>query len=445
MAGFDYVTLTDSKTSTVPDDYDGSMVGKYYTRLRIGPYKRPDPFNNAEEFNSTMVVFLPLPTALQDNTTVSYSPVTLETVGDFLGYQGGGLGGAEVAGAAALRYSGGLASKGFNTLKEIDSGVVSAIGGGLQTLFPAEKLSSALQQKYGVAPNPNPSVAFQGPVLRDFGYRWAFYPKNKEESQKIDQMIKSLKMRALPTYNQAKSSILNYPYLCQINFFPWDKDGSGKHGWSSKSILRYKRCFMTSVNVNYNAFGAPAFFEDSELPTTYALDIQFKEVEYLTGEDWDVGAGRAFENERANSYKKFDATEAIKNDFIAGLKGIGGIIVDSITSGFGDAPPDPANTDTKNSNAETQTNELGNGETAYFYNKDAASMTTITRQSDGVGIDVKVYNGVSQDQSGTFDISIRSPGITRTFETIQEANAYAIGTNVYAASDPIDSSKVKTN
>jgi hypothetical protein len=162
--------------------------------------------------------------------------------------------------------------------------------GALQSLVPAEQISSAIQQKTGAAPNPNPSVQFQGPVLRDFTLTWAFYPKNPPESATIDKLIRQLKARALPSNNQGNGgAVLNYPHICQLNFYPWDGKGTtrGEHGHSTESIIKIKKCFMSGVNANYNAFGTPGFFEGTQLPISYQLTINFKEIEYLLSGDWD--------------------------------------------------------------------------------------------------------------------------------------------------------------
>jgi hypothetical protein len=145
-----------------------------------------------------------------------------------------------------------------------------------------------VQQLTGLAPNPNPSVAFQGPILRDFSYTWAFYPKSRDESEKIQGLIKVLKRSALPRHSAVNSaSILDYPDMVQINFYPWDTGGDPKNwGWTDKSIIRYKKCFMQSVNVNYHPFGTPAFFEGTNLPVTYRVTIAFRETEYMLSEDW---------------------------------------------------------------------------------------------------------------------------------------------------------------
>jgi hypothetical protein len=275
-------------------------LGIYYTQLSIGPYKRNNNAFTLSEFAPTYIVHLPLPTELRDDTTVGYSPVNLETVGDFLDTnKRAGLGEA-----AALRNIGNLAQAGISgtsrgiseltvdrgPLAKLAGGAMSGLMGALQSLVPAEQISSAIQQKMGAAPNPNPSVQFQGPVLRDFTLTWAFYPKNPTESATIDKLIRNLKARALPSNNRDNGgAVLNYPHICQLNFYPWDGKGTrrGEHGHSTESIIKIKKCFMSGVNANYNAFGTPGFFEGTQLPISYQLTINFKEIEYLLSDDWD--------------------------------------------------------------------------------------------------------------------------------------------------------------
>ena len=271
----------------------GSILGKYYTRLTIGKYKRPKPFASPK-FDKTLVVLLPLPNELRDDTTVSYTNVNLETVGDIVnGNIGSGIGSAILRNSGAMVMGvGSLAGNAFAAIggalggdagEKLAGGAASAVG----SIFNAEQISSAVQQSAGLAPNPNPSVTFQGPVLRDFSYSWAFYPKSADESRKLQSLIKVLKRSALPRHTVKDSAaILDYPDMCQINFFPWDKEGVGDWGWSDKSIIRYKKCVMQNINVNYNPFGTPAFFEDTNLPVSYQITISFKEIEYLLSEDW---------------------------------------------------------------------------------------------------------------------------------------------------------------
>lgn len=304
----------------VPQDLPGK--GTYYTRITLSPYNRGGAFE-LSNLTPNLVLNLPLPTELRDDTTVGYTPVNLETVGDFLANRENAMTGAVTRNAGQL-ISGGLSasSKGFGRMLEgrgaglglLNSAQESLIGA-VQALLPPEQINSAIQQQNGVAPNPNPSVQFQGPVLRDFTLTWAFYPKNSDESDVIDKVIRKLKARALPSLDAGGGAILKYPHICQLNFFPWDeppREGGTTHpnGWTDKSIIKIKKCFMSGVNVNYNAFGTPAFFEGTKLPISYQLTISFKEIDYLLSSDWDSTAA----GERVNANTAFNSATAIFGD-----------------------------------------------------------------------------------------------------------------------------------
>ena len=281
----------------------GSALGKYFTRIRLGKYERPDPFQYSN-WDSKLFVYLPLPDQLLDNTSVKYSDTNLEAVGDLIN-QAENMPATTLfrqAGSLASSVIGGAGNLAGTTLLR-SSKVGDFVEKQLGNIFPAEKINSALQQTMGATPNPNPSVMFQGPSLRSFSLSWSFYPKSKEESQNISILISKLKARALPTFNTGNNTtILNYPYMCQVYFFPWDNDSSdNNYGWTDNSIIKIKRCFMDSVNVRYNPFGTPAFFEGTNLPISYQLTISFKEIEYMTGKDWDANYA-AEANTLYNSY-----------------------------------------------------------------------------------------------------------------------------------------------
>lgn len=284
--------ITNPPAGQTAEDYG------YYTKLTISEYKRNSVSAESSPFKLAttepkLILMLPIPSELRDDTTVGYTNVNLETVGDLVNGRGMGI-----INSAALRSVGGVVgagldslSKTFKNMGDIGGGIASGFVNIAKSLFPAEQITSAVQQSYGAAPNPNPSVQFQGPVLRDFALSWAFYPKNADESSKINDMVKRLKGFALPSDNKSNSgAILNYPHVCQLNFYPWDGGGRGDNGWSDNSIIRIKKCFMAGINVNYNAYGTPAFFEGTKLPVTYQLTINFKEIEYLLANDWYAGA-----------------------------------------------------------------------------------------------------------------------------------------------------------
>lgn len=413
----------------------------YYTRLSIGPYKKDDAFKQAS-FDTSLVVHLPLPTEMRDDTTVSYTNVNLETVGDaFLGRSND-----QMINSAVLRNIGNLTSaglsatgKGFSNALANRADVIGALGGAfmntVQSLLPPEQVASAIQQKYGAAPNPNPSVQFQGPVLRDFTLSWAFYPKNQNESRTINDLIKKLKGRALPSDNdQNGGAILNYPHVCQLNFFPWDTEGTGSNGWSDNSIIKIKKCFMSGVNVNYNAFGTPGFFEGTRLPISYQLTISFKEIEYLLAGDWDPEA--ATERRVASVTADNIVSDAVNLAFNTGAAVVIGTF-DAVKELILDNVPDQEELDKVDRGAEVMADlKADDPESKLTIRTDdslfpvrAAGLWTVTTNAEGKYVVVFDPDDIIDARVGNTE---RPPESRGTFDSIDLAQAYLQEEDVYA-------------
>lgn len=271
---------------------DNSFIGKYHTMISIGKYDRPNPMDPAK-FTTQVYVKLPLPLELRDDTGVNYNNTDLTSVGDVInGAIGGGLA------SYALRKSGDLISGGASRLgaaaaDAITGGVAGdMVGGGIAEAFPPDQVASAIQQSLGAAPNPNPSVMFTGPQLREFNFSWQFFPRNLAESNAIRNIVNTLKKAALPaTSFSSSASVLSYPSMTQFNFYPWDSGGSGPYGWSKNSIIKMKKTMMSAVNVNYAPSNVPAFFGGQAHPVAISLSIQLKEIEYMMSHDWGGAKG----------------------------------------------------------------------------------------------------------------------------------------------------------
>lgn len=275
-------------------------VGDYYMKLSAGPYQRPQPFGGVK-WSPSKIFTLPLPAELRDDTGVSYSNINLKTVGDVINNDG-----ASGVLAAGLRFSGDLLSNTAGLIagsllgsmpssSKLGNFLASTVGSIGAQLFPSEQITSAIQQATGLAPNPNPSVAFEGPQLREFSFSWTFFPRSRDDSDRIQHIVKTLKRIALPeNFISDSGAVLKYPWLVKLNFYPWDNGGEADaNGWTENSIVKYKKCFMSAVNVNYNPSNVPAFFKGEEgkpgLPVAVQLSISFKEVEYFLSQDYDAG------------------------------------------------------------------------------------------------------------------------------------------------------------
>jgi hypothetical protein len=302
---------------------DGSFLGKYYCRLILADYERPLPFSPGSwDVSKGQTIFLPLPRELSDATSGRYNEESIEGIGDLINFDPAGLGfriALEGAGPTLGAVAGAI-TKAAGGLGSIAAGAAE-VGG-----VNSKNITSAIQSVTGKSPNPNPSVLFTGPDMRDINFSWAFYPKNYDEAEKVNEIIKKLKRAALPKpWAGYSSGVLSYPKLCQINFFPWDTGGNANSwGWTDKSIIRIKKCFLSSVSASYSDFGNPAFFHsqkesDTNYSVTYRLNVTFKEVEYILSRDWEDGV--------ANFQDGTAIGQAVGNTINAGMN----VITDAVS------------------------------------------------------------------------------------------------------------------
>lgn len=261
--------------------------------IRFAKYERPNPFVDAT-FRTEFRIVLPLPTELTDMVASRWNPSDLGTVGDLANLFGGGANAYEgssaaTAGALALNASQTLISAAGRTLASRAPGPLAALGSVVSS--QSENLATILQQAVGVAPNPNPSMTFSGPQLRQYTYSWMFHPNNADESDRIMRIIQELKKRSLPsTFIGATTALLKYPQMCLINLYPWDQAARGTTQYGH-ALIKYKKSVITSVNVSYSPNGVPSFFGDNNQPAFIGLSISFSEIEFFTARDFGAGDG----------------------------------------------------------------------------------------------------------------------------------------------------------
>lgn len=283
-------------------EVDRGPLADYFCTLKFYKYERPEPFKPSDAKHIYQLA-LPLPTQLMEDTKTDWQTTNMNTVGDIVnGDIAGGVG------AIGLRYAGNAISSGAGIAGNFIGGAVAkkfgasaanvgsageAVGAGLEQILPPEQISTAIQQGLGVAPNPNQTVFFQGPTLREFNFSWTIYPISAEHSRHMQRVFKLLRKYTLPEAAFGRSaSILTYPHLCQMNFYPWDGKGTQipgaeSYGWTTESIIKLKKGVIPSINVNYAPGNIPAFFEGTQLPTVIQISLTYKEVEYMMAHDYD--------------------------------------------------------------------------------------------------------------------------------------------------------------
>jgi hypothetical protein len=253
----------------------------YYIQFNFKKYHRPAPFANPE-LDNTYSVVLPIPADLKEMYGVDYNTgEQLGMVGDIMNAFQRQIDGVKDSTIIVPE----LLSKG---LKDGPQFVAEALGFG----DAGGSLTTVIQQFLNIAPNPNITVAFQGPRLRDsHQFSWIFAPKTPEESEKLRKIIITIKNKMLPRSTfQKNAAVLSYPDMVQIELFPEVSYKDEKGDTIKGPLYKYKLCVITNVNVDYSINGIPSFFKGTKLPTMIRLSISAQEIEYFLSEDESFAA-----------------------------------------------------------------------------------------------------------------------------------------------------------
>lgn len=129
----------------------------------------------------------------------------------------------------------------------------------------------------GVARNPRTEMLFKTPSLRQMSLTWKLMPTNKQESNTIFEMIKTLRAHSYPSIGSTgQRAAFTFPDVFQVDFVT-------RRGNDSQ-MIKFAKAYCTSITTNYGASG-PAFFSDTGgEPVEIDLTMTFQETEIQTRE-----------------------------------------------------------------------------------------------------------------------------------------------------------------
>ena len=273
--------ITQSPVMQFPD-----QMGHYYMSLDFQSYERPSPQMQAR-FKRFRTIQLPIPRDLKENFDLDVSSKA----------QGALAGGLADLGTDLLRGAGDTAK----------GGEFAILYGVLAQKFEGAA-ADALGQSLGAVPNPHLQAIFSGVDLRTHTFQWTFAPRNPTESRNLKAIINEIKKNSLPAYSTTGTAALQYPPMVEIKLMPWGND-----------LIKFKKCLIKSVSVNYAPAGLPSFFasqpgDTEKYPTMIQLEIQMLETEIQTAKDYGLKDG-----DRTDKLEQFkDSLEKGANPLGAG-------------------------------------------------------------------------------------------------------------------------------
>ena len=156
-----------------------------------------------------------------------------------------------------------------------------AIGAQELSKFAGVNLSAdeVLARTSGKILNPNAELLFQGPVLRDFGFKFLMIARSEDEAEEIRRIIRFFKIGAAPVFSDGPA-LLGTPNVFQLEY------KAGKR--TLNTVNRFNEMALRTITVDYAPDGFWSAYQDSH-PVAVVMSLQFSELRPLYRRDHEYG------------------------------------------------------------------------------------------------------------------------------------------------------------
>jgi hypothetical protein len=203
------------------------------------------------------------------------------------------------------------------TLMQIGT-IASAAGGNIPDIMNNQQVKSAitslllknagfevpaetiLARGFGIVPNSNLELLFQGPTLRQFGFSWRMSPRSAKEATNVKRIIRMFKQgsaaRKLNSESGAgaASLLLGTPNVFKLSYkTAGNKEISG--------LNKFKICALVNMNVVYAPDGQWAAYAEGQ-PVSLQMSLNFQEIEPVYESDYQDTIFSGLENDNQKVY-----------------------------------------------------------------------------------------------------------------------------------------------
>ena len=239
--------------------------------LRLGSTKEVSSPNQVAPATSntstvTSAIALYMPAAIKATYKNTWETDEANLAGDIM-QTANQVANANSRGQAFDSFVQGMGGAGMVKVKEFLSGAMDAMGGG--------DIFRLYSKSLGMAINPRNEQFYVGPNFRSFSYSFEFWPKNKKETDDVQNIIKLFKYHSHPLLENSKYNGRMFITPSEFEIHYMHKNGPNEY------LNKLSRCARTSVDVTYGPEAQWSTFEDGS-PVSYKLDLEFTELEFLT-------------------------------------------------------------------------------------------------------------------------------------------------------------------
>lgn len=220
----------------------------------------------------TSAIALYMPAGIKVSDTANYTLEETDLAGT-LASTVGNVAGAKTTGEQLTAVLGGAGAGLADYIKREAGAILSGVGIG----DPFKLLSKA----GGFAFNPHEEMFYKSPGYREFTYSFEFWPKSRDEVEKVENIIKLFRYHMYPNLDMslAGGRIFFAPSEFEIHYMHRDKE--------NEHLNKISRCVLKNADVTYGPEAQNSFFTSDErgaAPVTHKLNLTFAEMEYITKE-----------------------------------------------------------------------------------------------------------------------------------------------------------------
>ena len=173
-----------------------------------------------------------------------------------------------------------IADKLNQTEQGIKNTSIAGLGIGAQQLSKLAGIDvsadEVLARTTGKILNPNAELLFQGPVLRDFGFKFLMIARGQKEAEEIRKIIRFFKLGAAPRY-LGGPALLGTPDIFQLKYMA----GKSKE---LETVNKFNEMALRTITVDYAPDGFWSAYQDSH-PVAVVMSLQFSELRPLYSTD----------------------------------------------------------------------------------------------------------------------------------------------------------------
>ena len=223
-------------------------------------------------------IALYLPGSISNNLTAEYSSSAMGVIG--------------FAAAAGLKFTDQFGNDDFEGAAKTLQGAIGSVGEDIlqRALAGIADLSTGVEgtyqfanQIFGRATNPYMEVLFKETPLRTFTYTFSFQPKDQQERDDVQDIIKTFRFHMAPELQEQNMRFMGIPSTFDIHYMYQPATKNVPLDWRSAKenpyLNKIATCALTNCDVSYE--DAAKSFRDGS-PTKVTMALSFSETEMIT-------------------------------------------------------------------------------------------------------------------------------------------------------------------